>query len=81
MPERQKYPWIKFYDDAHHQGVHQANKRAQARCDFRPVERIPVQLDEAFWKAWRENTAAMKAAGYRVRKDDRSGRWTAWIER
>jgi hypothetical protein len=62
---------------------HAADKRQRARTDHfrRPVERVPVQLDAKFWRAWRADAAAMKAAGYRVRKDDRSGRWTAWIER
>jgi hypothetical protein len=41
--------------------------------------RIPVQVDQSFWTAWRDDTVAMKQAGYRVSKV--GGRWTAWIER
>ena len=41
--------------------------------------RVPVQVDQSFWTAWRDDTVAMKQAGYRVAKI--SGRWQAWIER
>jgi hypothetical protein len=47
----------------------------------RAKEIIPIKIDQTFWNAWRDDPQAMREAGYRVKKDDRSGRWIAWIER
>jgi hypothetical protein len=60
----------------------QAAKRDQANAAALrgPKQIIPIAIDQTFWKAWRDDPAAMKAAGYRVTKD-RAGRWRAWIER
>lgn len=55
-----------------------ANKRDKVAMHT-TTTRIPVRLDEAFWKAWRENPDAMRADGYRVQKV--GGKWRAWIER
>jgi hypothetical protein len=36
----------------------------------------PVRTDQTFWKAWRKDTAGMKARGI----DGRWRAWRAWIE-
>ena len=41
---------------------------------------IPIAADADFWRAWRDNPAAMKRDGYRVAKTS-DGKWKAWIER
>jgi hypothetical protein len=54
-------------------------RQAERRGAAREKEIIPVPTDRAFWKAWRDDRKAMRAAGYRVRKVN--GCWRAWIER
>jgi hypothetical protein len=57
-----------------------AAKRAKIgdeHCRAKQITRVPI--DQTFWKAWRDDPKAMRAAGYHVRKD-RNGRWQAWIE-
>jgi hypothetical protein len=56
-----------------------AAKRQRMAQDYsRPKEKIPIRCDDLFWQAWRDDRAAMRAAGYRVTKI--GSRWHAWIE-
>jgi hypothetical protein len=55
------------------------NKQARAaRVQREPRRVIRIEPDQAFWKAWRDDTAGMKAAGYVVGKD-RAGKWQVWL--
>jgi hypothetical protein len=59
-----------------------AAKRAKVGGEHHTSKQIiPINIDQTFWKAWKDDPQAMREAGYRVKKDDRSGRWIAWIER
>lgn len=43
-----------------------------------PTRYILVKTDEDFWRSWRDDKIAMRAAGYRIRKVN--GQWQAYIE-
>jgi hypothetical protein len=44
----------------------------------RQAKKVPVRVDQEFWRAWHGDRRTMLAAGYRVAKID--GRWQAWSE-
>ena len=52
----------------------QINKHSRIEDDN--SRQIPI--DEAFWRAWNENPAAMRASGYFVRKTKNG--WNAFIK-
>jgi hypothetical protein len=55
-----------------------ATKRERMREKL-TKQSITIPTDEAFWRAWKEDPEAMRASGYRVRKEN--GQWHAWFER
>jgi len=58
---------------------HLASKRRNAMAPRSDARRIPVQPDENFWRCWKDDKSAMRAAGYRVEKIERGG-WRVFIE-
>lgn len=54
----------------------QASKRKLS--EFTGIDVKPIPTDDAFWRAWKTDPNAMRAAGVKLRKVD--GQWQAWME-